>query len=99
MNLDVTPYIDGHILTGLAAVGALYTAKTAIVPFKNVYKQYLRPRRNLTKRYGGDWAVVTGGSDGIGEQISYQLAKSGFNIVLISNSPERLEEVAKTINT
>ena len=42
------------------------------------------PRRNLKSRYGGGWALVTGASDGIGKEYSMELAKSGFNIVLMA---------------
>lgn len=49
-------------------------------------------KRNLTNIYGkGTWAVVTGGSDGIGKQFGIQLAKMGFNIVLISRSLDKLK--------
>ncbi|KAE8606274.1 hypothetical protein XENTR_v10010654 [Xenopus tropicalis] len=45
----------------------------------------------------GKWAVVTGATDGIGKAYAEELAKRGMNIVLISRSPEKLEEVAKQI--
>ena len=48
------------------------------------------PRLNLLKRYGGGWALVTGGSEGIGFAIAEELAKEGFNIVLVSRSKEKL---------
>ena len=45
----------------------------------------------------GDWAVVTGCTDGIGLQYALQLAAKGFNIVVISRSEEKLEAVSKQI--
>ena len=51
----------------------------------------LRPRKNLIKRYGSEWAVVTGSSEGIGEAYAYELAKRGFNIVLVGKTLEKLE--------
>jgi 17beta-estradiol 17-dehydrogenase / very-long-chain 3-oxoacyl-CoA reductase len=42
----------------------------------------------------GEWAVVTGASEGIGEEYALQLAKSGFNLVLISRTQANLEKVA-----
>ena len=48
-----------------------------------------------TERYGADsWAVVTGASDGIGKATCFELARRGFNIVLISRSLSKLNQVA-----
>lgn len=43
------------------------------------------------------WAVVTGASDGIGAEFSQQLAKAGFNIVLMSRTQSKLDTLAKEI--
>jgi 17beta-estradiol 17-dehydrogenase / very-long-chain 3-oxoacyl-CoA reductase len=51
----------------------------------------------LIARYGGNWAVVTGGSDGIGEAYCYELAKSGFNIIIVSRTMEKMETVAQKL--
>ncbi|KAK2711613.1 very-long-chain 3-oxoacyl-CoA reductase-like [Artemia franciscana] len=48
------------------------------------------------KRYG-EWAVVTGSTDGIGKAFAQELAKNGMNIVLISRSMDKLENVAREI--
>lgn len=37
---------------------------------------------------------MTGGSDGIGEAYCHELAKSGFNIVIVSRTLEKMERVA-----
>ena len=37
---------------------------------------------------------MTGASDGIGEAYTYELARRGFNIVLVSRTLEKLEKVA-----
>ncbi|GAB1601706.1 very-long-chain 3-oxoacyl-CoA reductase-B-like [Argonauta hians] len=47
----------------------------------------------------GDWAVVTGSTDGIGKAYAEELASMGLNIVLISRTPAKLEAVAKEIET
>lgn len=39
------------------------------------------------------WAVVTGCTAGIGEEVSYRLAKEGYNMVLISRSLDKLKTV------
>jgi short-subunit dehydrogenase len=42
----------------------------------------------------GPWAVITGGSDGIGEAFARQLAEAGINLVLVSRSAGKLEALA-----
>jgi len=59
-----------------------------------MWSNILRPRRNLTYRYQTKWAIVTGASDGIGEAICHQLAKSGLNIILVSRTINKLQKVA-----
>jgi len=45
----------------------------------------------------GKWAVVTGSTDGIGKAYAKALAAKGFDIVLVSRNPEKLEDVAQEI--
>ncbi|XP_044537270.1 very-long-chain 3-oxoacyl-CoA reductase [Gracilinanus agilis] len=45
----------------------------------------------------GQWAVVTGSTDGIGRSYAEELAKRGMKIVLVSRSQEKLKEVANNI--
>lgn len=52
--------------------------------------------RKMKKEYG-EWAVITGSTDGIGKSYAKELAKRGMNILLISRTKEKLERVAKEI--
>lgn len=45
------------------------------------------------KRYG-PWAVIAGGSEGVGAAFATQLAEAGLNLVLIARKPEPLEQTA-----
>ncbi|XP_014716723.1 very-long-chain 3-oxoacyl-CoA reductase [Equus asinus] len=45
----------------------------------------------------GEWAVVTGGTDGIGKSYAEELAKRGMKIVLISRSQDKLDQVSSEI--
>jgi short-subunit dehydrogenase len=44
-------------------------------------------------RYG-PWAVIAGGSEGLGEAFARKLAASGINLVLVARRPEVLEALA-----
>jgi 17beta-estradiol 17-dehydrogenase / very-long-chain 3-oxoacyl-CoA reductase len=91
----LTPHANPKLLTVLAAIGALHLfTQYLTTPIVGLYRHLLRPQRNLVKLYGSEWAVVTGASDGIGEAYTYELAKRGFNIVLVSRTLEKLERVA-----
>ncbi|KAF5297826.1 hypothetical protein FQR65_LT09897 [Abscondita terminalis] len=47
----------------------------------------------------GKWAVVTGASDGLGKAYCELLAEKGLNVVLISRSQDKLENVASEIES
>lgn len=44
----------------------------------------------------GPWAVVAGGSEGVGAEFARQLAAAGINLVLIARKPDPLTETAET---
>ncbi|VVD05597.1 unnamed protein product [Leptidea sinapis] len=50
----------------------------------------------LWEKYG-QWAVVTGCTDGIGKYYALELAKKNINIVLVSRNPVKLQHVAQEI--
>ena len=62
---------------------------------RNIYRYFLRPSKNFLKY--GDWAVITGSTSGIGKALSYELAKKGLNIVLISRTESKLKEIASDL--
>ena len=45
----------------------------------------------------GSWAVITGGSDGIGLAYATELAQRGLNLVLISNKSNDLEKASLSL--
>ncbi|CAL9701335.1 unnamed protein product [Knipowitschia caucasica] len=47
----------------------------------------------------GQWAVVTGATDGIGKAYAEELGRRGFSIVLISRSQDKLDEVARAVES
>ncbi|XQJ30305.1 short chain dehydrogenase/KR domain/Enoyl-(Acyl carrier protein) reductase, putative [Leishmania guyanensis] len=54
---------------------------------------------NMKKRYGkaGDWAVVTGASEGIGHAMAIDLGHRGFNVCVIARTMSKLESVVEEL--
>jgi uncharacterized protein len=50
----------------------------------------------FAERYG-PWAVIAGGSEGVGAAFAHQLAERGLNLVLLARKPEALEETAAAV--
>ena len=73
------------------AMFSFITLKYVLKVIKNVYT-FQFGGINL-KKYG-DWAVVTGCTDGIGKAYAEKLAKKGLNIVLLSRSFDKLNELS-----
>jgi short-subunit dehydrogenase len=48
------------------------------------------------KRYG-PWALLIGGSEGMGASFARKLAADGFNVVLVARKPEPLEALAREV--
>jgi len=45
---------------------------------------------DLHSRYNGGWAVVTGGTDGIGLGFCGELARLGFNLCVVSRNKNKI---------
>lgn len=62
-----------------------------------IWRQCFRGQADLYSKYGvkGDhksWAVVTGGSDGIGLEMCKNLARQGFNICIVARNEAKMKE-------
>jgi len=64
--------------------------------YGNIVGPHFLESKNL--REYGSWALVTGATDGIGKQFARSLAERGFNVILVSRTLTKLEEVAKEIS-
>jgi short-subunit dehydrogenase len=51
---------------------------------------------SLKDRYG-PWAVIAGGSEGVGVSFARKLAADGINLVLVARKPEPLAETAEAV--
>mmetsp|Transcript_157 Transcript_157/g.196 ORF Transcript_157/g.196 Transcript_157/m.196 type:complete len:311 (-) Transcript_157:212-1144(-) len=73
-------YIKNLMLWALAMPTLIWCA-TYFLPLLLVS---FRPTPNLKKKYGATWALVTGGSSGIGLALTKRLAQMGLNVVVVA---------------
>jgi short-subunit dehydrogenase len=57
----------------------------------------LRPVPDLKKRYGAEWALVTGAGSGIGKSLAFKLASQGLNVVVVSLDDNVLKQTMKEL--
>ncbi|XP_059490977.1 hydroxysteroid dehydrogenase-like protein 1 [Neocloeon triangulifer] len=98
MNRDFTFYEDLVTFLGLFYAGKLFLSIGRNV-CKGVYSHFvtkLYSPVDLAAKYG-KWAVVTGGSDGIGKSYAHELARRNVNIILIARNLDKLKKVASEI--
>jgi len=81
-------------MIGYAAAGIL-ALKFGICFLTGFYRRFLCSPTNVKKM--GQWALVTGATDGIGKAYACALAKKGMDIVLVSRTPFKLQNVAAEI--
>lgn len=53
--------------------------------------------KKLARAVNGKKILITGASFGIGEQITYKLAKTGAKLILVARTAEKLEEIKNNI--
>ena len=54
--------------------------------------------QNLAKKYNAKWALVTGGSSGIGLSIVKKLARQGINVVVVAYPDAVLDKAMETLS-
>ncbi len=82
------------VLETFGALALIYI----LVNLANFVYRLLSPVRIEVKKFG-EWALVTGSTDGIGKAFAFELAKRGLNVILISRTKEKLEQIATEIQS
>eukprot|EP00003_Mantamonas_plastica_P029899 TRINITY_DN719_c0_g1_i4.p1 TRINITY_DN719_c0_g1~~TRINITY_DN719_c0_g1_i4.p1 ORF type:complete len:229 (+),score=52.16 TRINITY_DN719_c0_g1_i4:24-689(+) len=80
--------------TGLFATLFVFMLAHYLVPI--VLLNYM-PEQNLKEKYNAEWAVVTGGSSGIGASIVQRLANQGINVAIVALDDDLLKDFTKTM--
>jgi 17beta-estradiol 17-dehydrogenase / very-long-chain 3-oxoacyl-CoA reductase len=77
----------------MVIIGMLKAYNLFNAVIKGVVRNFIRGQPDLIKRYGDNsWVVITGATSGIGLCYAEELAKKGFNIILVSRTLSKLNE-------
>ncbi|XP_026190371.1 very-long-chain 3-oxoacyl-CoA reductase 1 [Cyclospora cayetanensis] len=84
---------------GVAAGGSRGAASSKSLPTEEARRDAPETERHNLVSYG-EWAVITGASDGIGKAMANQLVKKGFKkLLLIARNDQKLKDVTRELET
>ena len=105
ISLNLEPYLPKFLIenpiyrndnarVGLFTIGASLVLFKSLSYINSVFGPLFQFEKDLSRRYGpNSWALITGSSDGIGKIFAFELAKRGFNIILVGRNKEKLKNV------
>ncbi|KAI8054998.1 hypothetical protein BDF22DRAFT_674774 [Syncephalis plumigaleata] len=99
INTVATCSASRYLLYGTALVGLLTVTYYSFIFLCMLFDTTIRRGISLSK-FGakrGAWAVITGCTDGIGKAYANQLAAAGFNVVLVSRTLAKLQNLKQEI--
>lgn len=94
--LTQTHSIPGFVLLAILAVAAP-TVIWCVTYFLPLIVMKLLGPQDLKKKYQAQWALVTGGSSGIGRAIVDRLALQGLNVCVVSIDDDLLKNTVKEL--
>jgi len=74
----------------LQVCGAAVLLKLLISLCRGLYTAFMRPGKKL--RNYGEWAVVTGATDGIGKAIAGEMVAAGLSVVIVARTQSKLDD-------
>jgi len=84
----------GYIVAGLW--GLLLLSPVMYVLLNSVLPALLGPQ-DLKKKYKATWALVTGGSSGIGKELTRKLLSQGLNVVIVAREEPVFEKTVEEL--
>ncbi|KAI9045822.1 ketoreductase [Aspergillus affinis] len=99
-QLNVAPGWQTVGASVLLAAGSLFVVSRALLFARVLLSLFVLPGKPL-RSFGpkGSWAVITGASDGLGKEFALQLARDGFNILLVSRTASKLTTLGDEITS
>lgn len=80
----------GYVVIGLLLAPVLYLVLNSLVPL-------LLGVQDLKEKYGATWALVTGGSSGIGKELARKLLSQGLNVVIVARDEPVFDQTLKEL--
>ena len=89
---------ESYLTSFLIVLGSYQLIKFLYGVAWNLTKEIL-PSSSMQKRYAKEdsWAIVTGGTDGIGLGFCEVLAEKGWNVFIISRNEEKIKKVIERL--
>ena len=78
-------------------IGIIVIIKYMLKLIDFVLKYILSSSNNLKEKYGDGFAIITGGSSGIGLSFAKELLKNKIKVCLFSSNKEKLEKARKEL--
>ncbi|EED20687.1 ketoreductase, putative [Talaromyces stipitatus ATCC 10500] len=88
------------LVFGLGLVGGVWLLTQLLTFVRVLLSLFVIPGRSL-RSFGpkGSWALITGASDGLGKEFALQIARAGFNVLLVSRTESKLVSLADEIKS
>ena len=97
----IIPYVYKKHFIGkpFELIGFLYIAYLVykIVLYPLYFKAKITTWGRVDVRKYGKYAVVTGGTSGIGEAFVHTFGRKGMNVIVVSRSQDKLDRVKKEV--
>jgi len=90
-----TPLVAPFTILGFLSVFTYFL----VIFIQNVVLDLILPTQDLKTKYNAEWAIVTGGSSGIGKAIVEKLAEQGINVVIASLDEPLLNDVTEEMSS
>jgi 17beta-estradiol 17-dehydrogenase / very-long-chain 3-oxoacyl-CoA reductase len=93
----ITNKRSSHFYNFLAIMGFYYLGCKLINSLYSFKKYFFTTESNLKHKYGDDWVIITGATDGIGKSFAKEFVKRGHKILMIARNESKAIEVVNEL--